>query len=365
MHRGTIASVTICFALALTGLAIAGPAADGEAGPKPAKLYAVNVENAQAVNLGGFFNAAVDPANRRLYADNGRGVVVRWSLDNLSAQREIFARAPGSANPDFVPGYGMPHPAPQGGLVAVFQGYPQRGQPRRVTASWLDATGQVIAGPLPITRTDGVFQPDRAFAWQPLGERVALEVTEGQHEEGYGLYVFEPKTDYWVKAREAQPGGEQLAWQPGEGLLLSVLFLNGGRLAQRGGADYGKLRDVDLSRYNPQSHAWLDMESILVVGSQGLAVADFESGDLKQAVQGAQIDQASRLAVGPHGVAWCEVEGDRINVWHWPGGQENARRIFSMVAPVGNRVPPKPAWHPADPVLYVAPVADLPAPARG
>jgi hypothetical protein len=255
----------------------ATPAPD-VAAPKPG-LHLIHATSGEDEYLGPYYNPSVDPANKLVYADDGRGSLWRWSLDDLTADPVCFA-----APPPQEPGYRFPVAAPAGGLVAAFQAWrPDLPTARkRVAVSFLRPDGKRIAGGLPLFFTDGRYNGALSIAWKPGGELVAFYLTVGV--DTPGLYVFRPSDKYWVRgggtpATYGQPQG-RLQWQP-DGRSLSEA--TPGHLVLRGGANFVPYGKIDTAA---TLHTWLDGETLLLHDpDRGLVEVDI-SGAVKGTIGG-------------------------------------------------------------------------------
>jgi hypothetical protein len=324
-------------------------------------LYLVNVVHGWDEYIGPYSNPSIDPEGRLLYADDGRGHLVRWRLDSLETAPEVFANPPAKE-----PGYRFAVAAPKGGLVAAFQAFPveQPGSNRaRVAVSFLTRDGKRIAGGLPLFITSTRYNGAAAVAWRPDGQQAAFCLATGNSLPG--AYVFRPSNRQWVRVRDLSPveGAPDwpLAWQEG-GRSLSELL--GGKLVLRGGGDYAEYRALPTTaRY----HTWIDMDSLLLADPKaGLSVIDVE-GKTKSTIAGwpgpvAGVGNASLPVVHAHGLAWIRAVAPgpqagtlRYAVHYARHGEREGADVFTFTAhtayALGNAGP---VWHPDKAVVFVS-----------
>lgn len=225
--------------------------------PEGEGLYAVNPTTAARQYLGSYYHPAVDGDFQWLYADNGRGTIVRWPLDRLNTPRQIFAGAGARLHGHLW----APIPAPEGGRVAVAANTVQDGY-QRVSLYVLTPDGQRERGPIPLYGAQETTNPHQSFDWSPDGTWLALAITE-EAQRPAGVYIYSLETNDWLALPGAvgvprfSPDGQRLAVQHEAGVTLHH------------GPQWTNPEELDLPGQNGFAPlAWLDGET-LVAGDSG------------------------------------------------------------------------------------------------
>lgn len=192
--------------------------------PEGEGLYAVGIETESRQYLGSYYRPGVEAEGRWLYADNGRGTIVRWSLDRLTAPRAVFASAASGLH-----GYlWSPVPAPAGGRVVVAANTvrgDEWGGYQRTSLYVLTPDGQRERGPIPLYGAQEATNPRQSFDWSPDGEWLALSITE-EAQRPVGVYIYSLYTNNWLALPgptgipRFSPDGQRLAVQHETGVTL-------------------------------------------------------------------------------------------------------------------------------------------------
>lgn len=355
----------LCWAL------LALPAGGAELRLTEPGLYAIDVETGRWQRLGAYQHPSIDLEGRRLYADNGRGVLVRWPLGRTFERPEVFAKPGKDARGRPEPGYKIPLAAPKGGLVAAVREFlVERGGYVRVCLDILDADGARIRGPLPLFGVQDLYSPAGIAAWHPDGQKIAFELSEGTAR--HGLYVFHPANKYWVLVKDYERGPDEdrpvLQWQP-NGRSLS--HIAGGFLVLRGGSEYAPYRRL---KTDARRHVWLDDETIALLDPQvGLSLRYIEGAERGTIpgwgggpLGGAADANSSLPAVGRGGYAWVTPAGAdlaELRLVFAPRADPGAGRVlatFRRGDDAYSLIEAGPVWHPEDPLLFLV----VPSPAN-
>lgn len=299
--------------------------------------------------VGAVMRPTIDPANRRLYAVDAQGRIVRWSLDALDQPPAVFA-VPGEGTV-----YDWPLAAATGGQVAAFRAFSLNDGSFRICLDILTPEGQHLRGPLPLIVTRQAWNGTHLAAWHPNGEQIAFGLTEGEPRNG--LYVFEPATRNWVAAEFYS---DQYA-----GPMPSIRFAPNGRtmslihndtLYFRAGADWGAYRTIPV---RGRLHAWLNDEILAVADRfEGLTLYDIGGqrvGRLDDWTTGTDDLSASLPASSPHGLAWVRPAGERqleLAVRPLNHGPTVAAMKFGGTSKGYGLIGGPPVWHPSEPVVF-------------
>lgn len=277
MHARLRPGLTLALVAALAGLlALSAPARP----PEGQGLYAVDAATGATQYLGAYIHPAVDAAGGWLYADNSRGSIVRWPLDQIGTPRRLFAGpALGLSGRLWVP-----VPAPAGGRVAIaantYQG-DEYGGYQRTSLYILDAAGRRERGPIPLFGAQEYINSRLSFDWSPDGTALALSVTESA-QRPEGLYIYNVVSNEWlalsgpVGVPRFRPDGQALAVQHATGVNLYAAprWTAPRALSLPGQEGYGPFAWVDEERLIATT-GQVDEQSWVVYTVDGTRAEDF------------------------------------------------------------------------------------------
>lgn len=343
----------------------AGAAFAHEGGLEEPGLYAVHVRDGRFERLGDYRNPSVDTIGRRLYADDGAGTIVSWSLDRLDEPPLTFVSTPAEQ-----PRQEFALAAPGGGVVATVRHYPVKftegGGYQRVCLDFYQTDGTKLGGPLPLFGVQDTYPPELVGAWHPTEPRLAISVSEGNPK--HGLYVFDPMTKNWVLAKEFRFGDEtmpELQWQP-NGRTLS--HIADGLLWLRGGSEYASYRKVPVS---VTRQAWVDERTIgLLDPKRGILCRGLDGSDQGTIPGwgGSQSEDSSLPVYSQSGLAWvtpADEEEGLLQVMWLPPDSATRTPVGVTTLHGGEQgyayLDRGPVWDPRLPILFVT-VPPPPAP---